>query len=385
MPSSSDEVATIAAERAAPSARPRPRAAARGRASRGGRARGPRRRARSAGRRGARPAGGRSRRRSSSGARGSARAAAGGSTARSTPCGDGRPGGSELDRLRWAARSTAPSSAMSSTGTTTSSSIGLRCPASTIVTGRGAPSVAWPPRNRAISSSGRCVADRPIRCGGVVARCASSRSSESARCAPRFVAGERVDLVDDHPPDAAQGLAGRRGEHQVERLRRRDQDVGRVASGAGGARSAGVSPVRTPTDGLVRRVGSPRRSAASRIPASGARRFFSTSTASARSGEMYSDPGPRGRHRAAARSRAGRSPTGTRRASCPSRWGRGSACGRRRRSPASPATGPSVGASNDASNQARTAGEKALRLTPERYRAPPTRVGRRRGCAGARR
>ena len=38
---------------------------------------------------------------------------------------------------------------------------------------------------------------------------------------------ERVDLVHDHPPHAAQGLAGRGGEHQVERLRRRDQDVGR--------------------------------------------------------------------------------------------------------------------------------------------------------------
>ncbi len=81
---------------------------------------------------------------------------------------------------------TLPSSAMSSTGTMTSISIGLRWPASTIVTGRG-PSVVCPPRNRAISSSGRCVADRPMRCGGVSVSC-SSRSSESARCAPRFVA-----------------------------------------------------------------------------------------------------------------------------------------------------------------------------------------------------
>ena len=69
---------------------------------------------------------------------------------------------------------------MSSTGTTTSRSSGLRCPASTIVTGRS------PPRKRAISSSGRCVADSPIRCGSV-AVIADSRSSESARCEPRLV------------------------------------------------------------------------------------------------------------------------------------------------------------------------------------------------------
>jgi hypothetical protein len=73
---------------------------------------------------------------------------------------------------------------MSSTGTTTCSSIGFRCPASTIVTARPAPSTD-PPRNRAISSSGRCVADRPIRCGGS-SQSSSSRSSERARWAPRL-------------------------------------------------------------------------------------------------------------------------------------------------------------------------------------------------------
>ena len=66
----------------------------------------------------------------------------------------------------------------------TSTSIGFRRPASTIVTGRG-PLVVCPPRKRAISSSGRWVADRPIRCGGSCA-ISSRRSSESARCAPRL-------------------------------------------------------------------------------------------------------------------------------------------------------------------------------------------------------
>ena len=40
---------------------------------------------------------------------------------------------------------------------------------------------------------------------------------------------ERVDLVDDDGLHAAQRVAGARREHQVERLGRRDQDVGRVA------------------------------------------------------------------------------------------------------------------------------------------------------------
>ena len=47
-----------------------------------------------------------------------------------------------------------------------------------------------------------------------------------------------------------------------------------------------VSPVRTPTVGKCTSM--PRRSAAKLMPRSGARRFLSTSTASARSGERYS-------------------------------------------------------------------------------------------------
>ena len=44
-----------------------------------------------------------------------------------------------------------------------------------------------PPRNRATSSSGRWVADSPIRCERPVAPIAASRSIDSARCAPRLV------------------------------------------------------------------------------------------------------------------------------------------------------------------------------------------------------
>ena len=88
-----------------------------------------------------------------------------------------------------------PSSAMSSTGMTTSISSRLRTPASTTVTGRGrrSPPAASsvPPRNRAISSRGRCVAERPIRCGDRPPPWRtqwSSRSSVTAMWLPRLVA-----------------------------------------------------------------------------------------------------------------------------------------------------------------------------------------------------
>ena len=139
--------------------------------------------------------------------------------------------------------------AMSSTGTTTWSSSGLRAPASTMATSRSAP---IPPRKRAIVSSGRCVADSPIRWMGggaaavasagaaawapfvlvdAVARPGSQRlepleAEREVRAALR--AGDRVDLVDDDVLDVAEDLARGAGEHQVQRLGRRDQDVGRV-------------------------------------------------------------------------------------------------------------------------------------------------------------
>ena len=50
---------------------------------------------------------------------------------------------------------------------------------------------------------------------------------------PALGRGHGVDLVDDHRLDAAQHLARLRGEHQVERLGRRDQDVRRRAAHRG--------------------------------------------------------------------------------------------------------------------------------------------------------
>ena len=116
---------------------------------------------------------------------------------------------------------------MSSIGTTTSSSIGLRCPASTIVDGPRRAVVGVPAeeaRDRLERPLRRRQADPLRRLVGE--RLESLEREREVRAALR--ARERVDLVDDHGRDAAQRLARRRREHQVERLGRRDQDVGRV-------------------------------------------------------------------------------------------------------------------------------------------------------------
>ena len=56
--------------------------------------------------------------------------------------------------------------------------------------------VGDPPRKRAISSSGRCVADRPMRCGGALGdRLEPLERQHEVGAA--LGGGERVDLVDD--------------------------------------------------------------------------------------------------------------------------------------------------------------------------------------------
>ena len=96
---------------------------------------------------------------------------------------------------------------MSSTGTMTWSSSGLRAPASTIAD--LATRARCPPRNRAIVSSGRCVAESPIRCGGARVRAAEALEPLEAQREVRAAlgAGDGVDLVDDHVLDAAEHLA----------------------------------------------------------------------------------------------------------------------------------------------------------------------------------
>ena len=111
--------------------------------------------------------------------------------------------------------STSPIRLMSSTGTMTSSSSGLRIPASTIVTARSGP---MPPRNRAIVSSGRWVRRQPDPLGrGGASRPQPFEAQRKVRAA--LAPGDRVDLVDDDVLDAPQDLASTTGQHEVQRFR----------------------------------------------------------------------------------------------------------------------------------------------------------------------
>ena len=209
--------------------------------------------------------------------------------------------------------------------------------------------VASPPRcplhrgNCATSSSGFCVADSPIRCGGLSAQ--SRQPFERQRqMRAALVRDERVDLVDDDRLDAAQHLAHVRRQHQVDRLRRGDQDVGRIAKesrafglrrvAACGWRSTGARTLRR-----ARRRGWRFRSAARAGCARRRRPALSAARCRRRgSGAPSAD---------AARTSTGRAPRGTRSAFCRCRSGRRSASSRRGRWPASPSPAPCVGVSKD--------------------------------------
>ena len=181
---------------------------------------------------------------------------------------------------------------------------------------------SWPRAGRRSSSApartgiappppaGRTVADSPIRCAGLSSSW-SSRSSESARCAPRLVAATACTSSTMTVCTAAS--VSRAADVSI-----RNSDSGVVIRMSGGLamssrrRSGGVSPERTPT--LISGAGSPRRSAMRVMPVSGVRRLRSTSTASAFSGDTYRTRVPAAGGRGSARP-AGRWPTGTRPAS----------------------------------------------------------------------
>ena len=116
---------------------------------------------------------------------------------------------------------------MSSTGTSIVRSSRGFSPASTMATGRGWPSML-PPRKRAIASSGRCVADSPMRCGSrPVSSTEPLEREHEVRAA--LARRQRVDLVDDDGVDRRQDRARLRREQQIERLGRGDEDVARRA------------------------------------------------------------------------------------------------------------------------------------------------------------
>ena len=164
---------------------------------------------------------------------------------------------------------------MSSTGTWTVRSKVFCAFGATIVTGER------PPRNRATSSTGRTVAESPIRCAGRSSS-PSSRSSESARCEPRLLAATACT-------SSTMTVSTVFSVSRAAEVSMRKRDSGVVMRISGGSfesprRSAcDVSPERTPT-----RIGGgvePSRLAVCVTPTSGLRRLRSTSTASAFSGE----------------------------------------------------------------------------------------------------
>ena len=134
-----------------------------------------------------------------------------------------------------------------------------------------------------------------------------------------------VDLVDDHLLDVLEDLARLAGEHQVQRLGRRDEDVRRVA--------AHVPPL------LLRRVAGADRDLHVRADPAQRRAQVLLHVVGERLERRDVDEPRRAAGccgSATSRSR----PRGTRRASCPSRSARRSACARRWRSRARPAPGP---------------------------------------------
>ena len=272
------------------------------------------------------------------------------------------------------ASTASPIAPMSSTGTITSRSSVLRTPASTTV------DVARPPRcrrsRRGTARSPRAAAGWP-RARSVAAAAspsASSRSSDSIRCAPRFVAASAWISSTITVSTCAERLARRRGEHQVERLGCRDQDVGRMRQQASPLRGASVSPVRTPTVGTW---GSVRPDALGRVRDPRERRAEVLLDVDGERAERRDVEDPRALPRrgrgavVASRSIAHRNaarvlpdPVGASRSVCaPARDRRPAGRSGRRWAP-----------SNEASNQARVSGENASSVTAApRYRLPPTR------------
>ena len=201
------------------------------------------------------------------------------STTRSSTCGQIDPRRSALPAADPSGTSSTAaaraSSVMSSTGTTTWRSHSFVEPGATTSTGRA------PPRNRATSSTGRTVADSPMRCAGSSSS-SSRRSSDSARWAPRLVPATACT-------SSTITVSTPRSDSRACEVSIRNSDSGVVIRMSGGVvpslrRSAAVvSPERSPT--VMSGAGTPSRSEVCRIPVSGARRLRSTSTARALSGE----------------------------------------------------------------------------------------------------
>ncbi len=141
-----------------------------------------------------------------------------------------------------------------------------------------------PVRNRVIRSIGFVVAEMPTRVGGR-SHSASSRSSDSARCAPRLLPASAW-ISSTITVRTVRSIF--RPDSVLSRMYSDSGVVTRMCGGCGASRArslCGVSPVRT-----AARIGAePSMLAANSrpMPSSGARRFFSMSFDSAFSGETY--------------------------------------------------------------------------------------------------
>ena len=116
---------------------------------------------------------------------------------------------------------------MFSTGTTISTSSGLRTPALTMVTGRGPARAATTeePSDLLERTLGRRQPDALERSVADLFEPLEREREVGAALGRR----DCMDLVDDHGFDAGEGVARRRCEHQVQRLGSRDQQIGRMA------------------------------------------------------------------------------------------------------------------------------------------------------------
>ena len=140
-----------------------------------------------------------------------------------------------------------------------------------------------PTSSRATVSIGRWVADSPMRAGPVVAqRLEPFEREREVRAA--LVAGDGVDLVDDHRLGGPQQLAAALArDEQEQRLGRGHDEARRVAQHRGALRGGRVAGAHRDPD--VRAPDSPSSTAISAISASGRSRFSAMSTASALSGD----------------------------------------------------------------------------------------------------
>ena len=174
-------------------------------------------------------------------------------------------------------------------GTSIARSRSRTWPASTIATSCAVPSLKSPgdalrspTRKHAISCSGFTVADRPMRTGGR-SHSASSRSSVSARCAPRLTP---ATACSSSTITVRTDFSMARPDADVSRMYSDSGVVTRMCGGRRRMRSrsaAGVSPVRTAS--RMATSGSPIATSPARMPASGSCRFLRMSLDSALSGE----------------------------------------------------------------------------------------------------